>query len=233
MEYHKIEGLFRRDEETKKLMYGTYRNPAVEFLKDNVWQFTEKIDGTNIRIIWDGHKVEFKGRTEKAQIPSFLINRLIELFGGEANEQIFEQNFGDKEVMLVGEGYGAKIQGVGGLYKDTQDFILFDVMIGGNYQSRDTVNDVAKMFNIEVVPIVLEGTIQEGIDFMKSNPNSTIGTAPMEGLVGRPKIELQDRCGNRVIVKIKWKDFKEIVFHEYEQPEDVYVRQCKEEGRIE
>jgi hypothetical protein len=36
---------------------------------------------------------------------------------------------------------------------------------------------------------------------------STIGKAPMEGLVARPKVELQDRCGNRMIVKIKVKDF--------------------------
>lgn len=208
MEYHKIDGLFKRDEQTKKLVEGEFRNPAVEFLKDNVWEFTEKIDGTNIRIIWDGHKVEFRGRTDKAQIPSELLNRLLELFGGDANEQIFEQNFGEKEIMLIGEGYGAKIQN-GGNYRQDQDFILFDVVINNNYQSRETVNEVAKMFNLDVVPIVLEGTIQEGIDFVKSKPKSTIGTADMEGVVGRTKLELRDRCGGRVIVKIKVADFKE------------------------
>lgn len=210
VEYHKIEGLFKRYEQTKKLIEGEFRNSTVEFLKNTTWEFTEKIDGTNIRIIWDGHKVSYAGRTDKAQIPAELMNRLVELFGGEVNEQIFEQNFGEREVMLVGEGYGAKIQGVGGLYRKDQDFILFDVMIGGNYQSRDTVNDIAKMFNLEVVPIVLQGTVQEGIDFVKSNPQSTIGQAKMEGVVGRPKVELQDRCGNRVIVKIKVRDFENI-----------------------
>ena len=30
----------------------------------------------------------------------------------------------------------------------------------------------------------------------------------MESVIGRPAVELRDRCGNRVIVKIKWKDFK-------------------------
>ena len=207
MEYHKIDGLFKRDEQTKKLVEGEFRNPAIEFLKDNIWEFTEKIDGTNIRIIWDGHKVEFRGRTDKAQIPSELLNRLLELFGGDANEQIFEQNFGEREIMLIGEGYGAKIQN-GGNYRQDQDFILFDVVINNNYQSRETVNEVAKMFNLDVVPIVLEGTIQEGIDFVKSKPKSTIGTADMEGVVGRTKLELRDRCGGRVIVKIKVSDFK-------------------------
>mgnify|MGYP003290714294 CR=1 FL=1 len=59
IEYHKIETLFERDEKTKKLIEGNFRNKTVEFLKDNLWEFTEKIDGTNIRILWDGHKVTF------------------------------------------------------------------------------------------------------------------------------------------------------------------------------
>jgi hypothetical protein len=34
--------------------------------------------------------------------------------------------------------------------------------------------------------------------------------ADMEGLVARPKVEMRDRLGNRVIVKIKYNDFKEV-----------------------
>ena len=109
-EYEKIETIFVRDEKTKKLNENVYRNETVKFLKDIDWEFTEKIDGTNIRIVWDGHKVSYYGRTDKAQIPSQLMNRLIELFGGDVNEEMFEQKFGEKNVMLIGEGYGAKIQ---------------------------------------------------------------------------------------------------------------------------
>lgn len=205
-EYHKIETLFERDEKTKRLIEGKFRNEAIEFLKDNKWQFTEKIDGTNIRIYWDGHKVSFYGRTERAQIPADLVNRLNELFGGEVNEEIFEQKFGETEVMLVGEGYGEKIQ-KGGLYRKGQDFILFDVMIGNNWQPRESVEEIANSFGIDVVPIILEGTIQDGIDFVKQKPKSKFGTADSEGLVGRTKIELQTRTGKRVIVKIKVSDF--------------------------
>ena len=57
----------------KKLIEGKFRNPVVEFLKDNQWNFTEKIDGTNIRVHWDGHKVMFGGRTDNAQIPTSLV----------------------------------------------------------------------------------------------------------------------------------------------------------------
>lgn len=211
-EYHKIETIYNRDVEgTKRLIEGDFRNETVEFLKDNEWEFTEKIDGTNIRIYWDGHKVSFGGRTERACIPAHLMSKLIELFGGEETEELFEQTFGEKEVILFGEGYGAKIQGCGGDYRSDVSFILFDVLIGDNYQPRSSVEDIATRFGIEVVPIILSGTLQEGVDFVKTHPYSTIGKAMMEGLVGRPKVELRDRCGHRVIVKIKWNDFKDLV----------------------
>lgn len=207
-EYHKIESLYKRSHETKKLIEGEFTNSAIDYLKKNLWLFTEKIDGTNIRVFWDGHKVSFWGRTDKAQIPQKLANKLMQLFGGETNEQLFEQKFGDTPVMLVGEGYGAGIQGVGGLYSQEQDFILFDVMIADNWQPRESVEDIARYFNLKIVPIVLVGTIQEAVDYVKTKPASTIGKAPSEGVVGRPLIELKDRTGKRVIVKIKVRDFE-------------------------
>ena len=64
----------------------------------DIWEWTEKVDGTNIRLIWDGHNVSFAGRTDKAQIPDHLLEKLEQLFGGINKEVIFEQNFGEKEV---------------------------------------------------------------------------------------------------------------------------------------
>jgi hypothetical protein len=209
IEYNKIETLWKRDMEgSKKLLEGEFRNTTVEFLKDNIWQFTEKVDGTNISVCWDGHTVTFNGRTERAQIPTHLLNYLMATFKTNEAEQIFEEKFGETPVILFGEGYGPKIQNGGGLYRDDVSFIMFDVFISGNYQSRATVEEIAKAFGIDVVPIILEGTIDAGVAFVKSHPKSTMGTADMEGLVGRPKVEMRDRCGKRVIVKIKWEDFK-------------------------
>ena len=208
IEYNKIETVFERNCQTKKLNEGQFRDETVEFLKDNIWEFTEKIDGTNIRIYWDGHKVNYYGRTNNSQIPVMLMNRLIELFGGNANEELFEQKFNETPVMLVGEGYGEKIQN-GGAYTTGNDFILFDVFIGGNYQPRSVVNEIAEYFNIKSVPVLFEGPLQYGIDYVKGKPMSTIGTHEMEGLVARPKKELRNRCGHRVIVKIKVCDFNE------------------------
>ena len=213
--YNKIETLYSRDTEgTKKLMPGVFRDRTVQFLEDCNWIWTEKVDGTNIRVYWDGHTVTFGGRTDNAAIPAELVTRLNFLFGGEANAQIFEEQFGEKEVILFGEGYGRKIQKGGGNYiADGVDFILFDVLIGDNYQPREWVEQTAKMFGIKVVPIVGEGTLIEAVNYVCGHPNSVVaeGRCEMEGIVVRPEMELRDRCGNRIIVKIKWQDMKELV----------------------
>ena len=208
-EYPKIETIFSRDTEgTKKLIFGTYRDETVKYLRFNDWQFTEKIDGTNISVEWDGHAVSFHGRTERAQIPKHLLEYLEKTFLTTEAEELFEQTYGDKNVILYGEGYGAKIQN-GGNYRSDVSFILFDVLIGDNWQEREWVEKTAKMFGIDVVPVVFVGSLEEGIDYVMEHHPSTIGTAMMEGIVGRPMVEMRDRLGKRIIVKIKWEDFKE------------------------
>lgn len=208
-EYHKIETVYERDMNgTKKLIEGKFRNETIEFLKDSIWQFTEKIDGTNIRVHWDGHKIEFGGRTERASIPVHLMNKLNDIFSNVETEELFEQMFGEKDVILFGEGYGAKIQKVGASYRPDVGFILFDIMINGMYLARRDVEQISTSLGLEVVPIILEATIPEAVEFVKTKPKSTIGHAPMEGVVGRPKVELFDRTGKRLIVKIKACDFE-------------------------
>lgn len=209
VEYTKIETPFERDMDgSKKLIEGKYRNEAVYYLKDSQWICTEKIDGTNIGVLWDGHRVSYQGRTERAQIPAHLTNKLIQLFGGDVNEELFEQKFGDMPVILFGEGYGVKIQN-GGNYRPDVSFILFDVYLPEQnlWLKRDAIEDIAKAFNVDVVPIVMRGTIEEAVEFVKTKPKSTIGTANMEGLVCKPEVDLLDRMGRRVMVKIKVKDF--------------------------
>ncbi len=209
-EYTKIPTIFKRDTTgSKKLIEGAFCDETTEFLKDNVWVCTEKIDGTNIGIVWDGHKVSYQGRTERAQLPTHLTAKLIEMFGGNDAEELFEQKFGDMPVILFGEGYGAKIQS-GEKYRDDVSFILFDVYLPYKHLwlKRDAVEDIATAFGVDVVPIIIEGTLNEAVAYVKSKPKSTIGSADMEGLVCKPKQELLDRQGHRIIVKVKACDFK-------------------------
>lgn len=209
IKYPKIETPFNRDiEGTKKLVMNDWRNSAVKYLQFNDWIWTEKIDGTNTRIFWDGHTVFFGGRTDQAQLPSTLVNKLCEIFKTDEAEELFEQTFGDTPVTLFGEGYGGKIQAVGPLYGDV-NFRLFDAYIESSKRwiNFNNICQIAKMFNISTVPYIGMGTIAEAIEYVQSKPQSTIGNCTMEGLVCKPNIELLDSAGNRVIVKIKVKDF--------------------------
>ena len=74
-------------------------------MENLTWTGTEKINGTNIRIIWDEESVRFGGKTDNAQLPIPLITYLIEHFTVERLEAALEG-----PVTLYGEGFGGKIQ---------------------------------------------------------------------------------------------------------------------------
>lgn len=206
MEYTKIPNIYKRETFGKnRLLIGEYSTEELELLRDIEWVWTEKVDGTNIRVIWDGYRVSFAGRTDKAEIQPHLLNRLEELFGGEDKEEIFEQNFGKKEVILFGEGFGEKIQKGGEKYGRV-DFILFDVWIG-MWLKRVDVENIAEAFQVKVVPIVGRGDLIDAENFIKSHPISFLRDDELEGIVCRPSVELQNRRGERIIVKIKCRDF--------------------------
>ena len=205
-EYHKIITVWERDPETKfkTLLDGKWATPEFEFLKDNEWVWTEKVDGTNIRIMWDGDKVRLGGKTDNAQIPAFLIERLQELFYAGAMARIF-----DGTACLYGEGYGAKIQKGGGNYiSDGVDFCLFDVLIGETWLKREDVEDIATKLEVQVAPIIGRGSLEAAIDITRAGIVSEWGEFKAEGLVMRPKVEIKNRMGHRIITKIKHKDFQ-------------------------
>ena len=204
-EYHKIITVWERDPETKfkTLLEGKWATPEFEFLKDNEWVWTEKVDGTNIRIMWDGEKVRLGGKTDNAQIPAFLIERLQTLFYAGAMARIF-----DGTACLYGEGYGSKIQKGGGNYiSDGVDFCLFDVLIGETWLKREDVEDIATKLEVQVAPIIGRGSLEAAINIARAGIVSEWGDFKAEGLVMRPKVEMKNRMGHRIITKIKHKDF--------------------------
>jgi hypothetical protein len=210
-EYHKIQTLFKRDLKApnKPMIEGDWTNDDLKYLANNEWIFTEKIDGTNIRIDWDTHTgvVRFGGRTDNAQIPSKLFAYLQDTFNG---------NLFDEALMpactLYGEGYGAGIQS-GGLYNPTeQKFVLFDVVVHTPEQDwwlgQLGVEDVADKLDIEYAPQVGIGTLHDAIAMVKSGLKSEWGNFEAEGIVARPAVQMFNRKGERIITKIKGRDFK-------------------------
>ncbi len=205
-EYHKIETLYERDEKTFKLKQPLIlRNPVYGLLKS--WQFTEKIDGTNIRCIWDHEagKLTFGGKTDNAQIHADLVRYLYENIPVENMRAAFP----DVSAVLYGEGYGAGIQ-KGGDLSDTKKFILFDVLVGGKWWLNwENTVDVAAKLHIDSVPFIGEMTLDEAALMVRQGFKSRLngGKAQAEGLVGRPIEALFDKKGARLIVKLKTKDF--------------------------
>ena len=205
--YQKIKNLFKFDYEGKIEDYVE----EFKYLKDIEWFGTEKIDGTNIRVYWNGYNIQIAGRTENSQIPSNLQKKLNDIFLRPEIENILEQLFGEKEAILFGEGYGYKIQKNGEKYiANDNDFILFDVMVNGFYLDYKNMVDIANKLGLKYVPIVFCGTLLEAIDFVKNAECSTINKEhELEGIVLRPKgIELYNKKNERICLKCKKIDIK-------------------------
>lgn len=228
-EYQKIQTLFKRDEKNI-IIPSMFTLPEFEYLKDCKWEATEKIDGTNMRVeltpefkdvetqpgTWTEDvniKFEFKGRTDKAEIPKHLLEKMQSLFDEDKLIEYFypkgKEDF--SKVTLYGEGYGMKIQKGGNYIKNDVDFILFDVRVGNWWLSREACEKIASDFNLKIVPIIGYMTLQEAIDFVKKGFKSTIAENKdydAEGLVLKTPYGLKLRNGERLITKIKTCDFQ-------------------------
>lgn len=202
MEYHKIETLYERDEKTFKVKPGIFKNRTYTLLKE--WWWTEKIDGTNIRCIWQDGQLIFGGKTDNAQIHADLAKWLYENVSATKMAEVFP----DAPAILYGEGYGAGIRKGGG-YSQTKKFILFDVLVGGKWWLNwENTCDVAAKLGLDVVPFLGVMTLDQTTEMVRGGFPSKLGNATLaEGVVGRPAETLFDKKGARLIVKLKTKDF--------------------------
>jgi hypothetical protein len=228
--YPKINTIWKRDEANRgRIIEGDFAR--LEFGIIQLWEITEKIDGTNVRVIFEHDKqedflenrtsehwtVKFGGRTDDAQMSPKLLAVLQALFPIEKFTEVFwrddveegEPNLPSK-VVLYGEGYGAGIQKGGGLYCKTPSFILFDVNIDGWWLERDDVNDIARKLGIKSVPTYGLMDYYAVTEFVKSRPNSLIAEEPkeIEGIVARSYPLMLFRSGQPITWKMKVRDFK-------------------------
>lgn len=206
IKYHKIDTLYKRDHKTKfkTLLEGDWSTPEFGYLANNEWVFTEKVDGTNIRVMIQDGKVTFGGKTDEAQIPAPLVERLNDRFLSQPEKVV--SKFPDG-ACLYGEGYGSRIQKGGGNYRSDQDFVLFDIKIGDWWLERQNVEEIASEMGLDIVPIIGVGTLHSAVAMARSGFMSTWGSFKAEGIVARPVVELKSRSGERIITKIKHRDF--------------------------
>ena len=222
MKYHKINALYNRWRkdldpiETLPLnkKYGDFKDgefaqSEFEYLFNNQWIWSEKLDGTNIRIYanWSEqygiHTFEVKGKDENSSTPKDLLEWIKNWI--YENSQIVSDLFATEDIILYGEGVGTKIQKVGHNF-GSQHFKLFDVYINGFWLQKDDVLDIANKLSLDT-PITWIGTIQDAIDKVKTLPVSSFGNFTIEGYVGQPIVRLNDAKQKRITTKIKVCDF--------------------------
>lgn len=209
--YPKIETLFKRDENFK--VTNEIRLPEFENIKN--WLVTEKIDGTNIRIIYTpDDKLLIRGKTDKASIPTFLLEELQNIFTVEKVKAILDNPI-EKGLCLYGEGYGARIQKGGGNYNKGNSFRLFDVWIDGCWLEWDSVEEIAKQLGIKTVPVIAKTGLEEAIYMVECGDLFSLvsfleGEAghKAEGIVARAYPTMLFRRGNPIKWKLKVKDYK-------------------------
>lgn len=208
-EYQKIETLYKFDSATKKYKSEFY-NDIVSYLSPLPWIASEKYDGTNIRVHYDGHRVEWSGRTDNSELPKEVSELLQNTFGD--SEIVFEQMFGDKDVILFMECYGGKVQG--GIYGGLERLIGFDVMVNGTYLHKFSIKPIFDAFCVKTVEFFEVKSLNEAISYVKEGRLASDVQCDrktrMEGLVCVPLLRLYDHQGKRIAVKIKIRDLEKL-----------------------
>ena len=219
--YPKIETLWNRDDSTFKVKPQEFRWP--EFALPTAWHVTEKIDGTNVRILLQSipsvdselpsSAVSYRGRTDATQMPVVLFEALQQMLPAPKVAAAFDP---DTNVVLFGEAYGPKIQKGGGLYRSGPGFRLFDVVVFGGdgrpwWLTWENVESVATKLGIHTVPVLASAASLEEACVLVSGPSQTAdedhGTGrDREGIVARTEPPLFTRSGRRLIWKLKTKD---------------------------
>jgi hypothetical protein len=219
-EYMKINTMWKREPRTGLVIPGEFALPEFEYLAGLLWHWTEKVNGMNLRLHWDGSSVTVGGRTDDAMLPAMLYQALSPLVTDTGRWRAAFP-WEPVDVTVCGEAYGAGIHG-GGKYRPDQGMTVFDVRVGDWWLRPDDIADVAAKLDLEPVPfvgsyslwdawnLITGGHHHRGTDIGKPLASAWPGV-PVEGIVGTPEVELRGRGGERLITKIKVADYLQLM----------------------
>lgn len=182
-----------------------YKNQTVLQLEE--LYALEKIHGTSAHIKFkDGNLSFYSGGESHANF--------VRLFD-EDFLKIALDSFGIADIIVNGEAYGGKCQGMSRTYGKNLKFIVFDVRFNGQWLPVPAAEQVTKMLKLEFVHYVKISTKLEDIDrerdadSVQAIRNGMGEGHKREGIVLRPIEELVDERGDRLIVKHKRAEFQE------------------------
>ena len=218
MIYPQIQPLWKRGDKGV-LLENDYSLPEFEMLKDMTWYCTEKIDGTNIRVCFEINPdtleidtLQFKGRTDNAEIPIPLLKYLGKTFTKDKLLSAFEyKGKYPTTVVIYGEGYGPKIQS-GGKYRKDVSFIGFDIVIDFMWTDPDVMIDILDKLDVDYVPELGELTQKQIITKCNDGFKSNIPSSDLlaEGIVARTNPLLLRRNGDPLKFKLKLRDYRKL-----------------------
>jgi len=138
----------------------------------------------------------------------------VKLFNEEELKRIFKET-GIEELIIFGEAYGGKCQGMSKVYGKDLKFVAFEVKIGHNWLSVPQANEIVLSFGLDFVdykkiPTTLEAIDKERERFSEQAIKNGMGSEhKREGVVLRPLIELRKNNGERIVSKHKNEEYRE------------------------
>ena len=182
-----------------------YKNQEVLIFKE--LYAMEKINGTSTHVQFvDGKDLNFSSGGAKYET-------FVSIFDQNLKEAF--KAIGCPKVVVYGEAYGGKIQGMSNTYGKKQKFVAFDVTIDGVWLSVPQAEDIVKTLGLEFVHYVKISSNLDEIDREKNASSVQAMRNGMgedkrrEGVVLRPLMELTKNNGGRIIAKHKDDEFKE------------------------
>lgn len=232
--YESIETLYiRKKDGSNKLDFTQIRSPEWQSVKQ--WYLTEKVDGTNIRVIIDKQGITVKGRSDNAQLPPGLKDSIEMMFDHERITTYFKGNKPNGElaedwcVTFYGEGYGPGIKGSEPMQYKPQGakkgFRCFDIKWGGLDSNHwaDIQEWTGICASLDILPVNLIGWLDGDLPIDANAAYTMMNTylprsycafedggtqAHGEGVVARTEHPLFDRWGNRLMWKLTRRDLK-------------------------
>lgn len=119
------------------------------------------------------------------------------------------------EIVIFGEAYGGKQQGMKEVYGPELRFIVFDVKTDDQWLIVPTMTQVANSIGLEVVPWYRIATDLDALNAERDKPSEVAmrrgmgDDKPREGVILRPLIEVSLGDGRRIIAKHKQDSFAE------------------------
>lgn len=166
----------------------------------------EKIHGTSAHVSWKDGALHFFAGGEKHE-------KFVALFSPDLAARFVA--LAHPAVVVFGEAYGGKCQGMGATYGKALKFVAFDVRVSESWLSVPAAEDVVRQLGLEFVHYVRTTTDLDALNRERDEPsvqarrNGIEGDRVREGIVLRPLIELTRNNGSRVICKHKRDEFRE------------------------